>query len=98
MESQKGGTSLCGVDLMCSQLEDPYCKLSMQQTADFLANFDDDGYFPEIDSGFEQILSQYDSSSGTYPSVCQPITCATELPTTVVTTAVTTAIVKHLLS
>ena len=92
MESQEGGTSLCGVDLTCSQLEDPYRELSTQQTADFLANFDDDGYFPEIDSGFEQVLSQYDYSSGTYPSVCQPITqCATELPTAVVTTAVTTA-------
>ena len=55
-----------------SQVENPYCELSTQQIADFLANFnaESDCYFPSLDSNFEQILSQYDDS--TCPSVCQP--------------------------
>ena len=62
----------CGVDLTISQGKNPFCELSTQQIADFLANFDADGdcYFLSLDSDFEQILSQYDYS--TCPSVCQP--------------------------
>ena len=66
-ESSNGGPVLCRVELTCSQLENPYSELSTQQTADFLAKCDDDGSFPDIDSHFEQILSQYDS--GSTPSV-----------------------------
>ena len=81
---------LCRVDLTCSQVENPYRELSTQQTADFLAGFDEDVLFPRIDDEFEQVLSQYDSAS-----TIQPIlTCATELPAvTTVTTVVNTTIV-----
>ena len=50
-----------GVELTCSQLEDPYTELSMQQTADFLAHVDDDCAFPSMDADLERVLSQYDS-------------------------------------
>ena len=47
-ESNNGGTRLCGVDLTCLQLENPYSELSTQQTDEFLAQLDDDGSFPKL--------------------------------------------------
>ena len=35
-ESNNDGTRLCGVDLMCSQLENAHSELSTQQSDDFL--------------------------------------------------------------
>ena len=51
-----------GVQLTSSQIADPFREISTQQTSDFLANFDTDDHFPQLDSEFEQILSQEDSS------------------------------------
>ena len=41
---------------------DSSCDLSTQQTTEFLANFDDESYFPHIDAEFEQILTQVETS------------------------------------
>ena len=83
-ESNNGGTPLCGVDLTCSQLENPHSVLSTQQTADFIAQFDDDDSFPKIDTNFENILSQYDLFAGA--------TLSLPAATTIVSTAVTTIV------
>ena len=80
-----GDSRLCGVELTCSQLEDPYTELSTQQTADFLAHVDDDCTFPSMDAELEQVLSQYDSFNPSVPA-------ATFLSTsTTVSTVVSTA-------
>ena len=47
---------LCGVDLTCSQVDNPDCNLSTPQTADFLTRFDDDCLFPKLDYEFDQAL------------------------------------------
>lgn len=85
-EPLNGGSTVCGVNLTCSQVENPDRELSTQQTADFLSRIDDDCLFPKLDYDFEQVLSQYDSysgastmadTSGTYPSNIQPTSCVT---------------------
>ena len=83
--SNSGGSRLCGVELTCSQLEDPYTELSTQQRADLLAHVDDDCTFPSMDADLEQVLSQYDSFKPSVPA-------ATFLSTsTTVSTVVSTA-------
>ena len=51
-DSEPLDTNVCGVDLTASHVENPYRELSTQQTADFLAGFDDD-LFPKLDYDFE---------------------------------------------
>ena len=46
-----------------SQVADPHRELSMQQTIDFLANFDAESNFPQYDVKFEQVLTQIDQQS-----------------------------------
>ena len=48
-EACSSGSTLCGVDLTSSQMLD---SSSTQQTTDFLANFDDESYFPHLDAKF----------------------------------------------
>ena len=51
-EACSSGSTLCGVDLTSSQMLDSSCDLSTQQTTEFLANFDDESYFPHLDAKF----------------------------------------------
>ena len=53
-------STLCGVELTSSQIADPYRKLSTQQTCAFLAQFDGDEYFLNIDADFEQLIPHVD--------------------------------------
>ena len=48
-ELLNGGSTVCGVNLTCSQVENPDRELSTQQTADFLSRIDDDCLFPKLD-------------------------------------------------
>jgi hypothetical protein len=61
-EPLNGGSTVCRVNLTCSQVENSDCELSTQQTADFLSGIGDDSI---QDYDFEQLLSQYGSYSGT---------------------------------
>ena len=45
-DHEGGGATVCGVNLTCSQLKNPDCKLSTQQTAEFLSTYDDNWLFP----------------------------------------------------
>ena len=60
------GSTLCGVDLTSSQMLDSSCELSTQQTTDFLANFDDENYFPHFNAEFEHVLTQVETSTSQY--------------------------------
>ena len=51
------------MDLTSSQMLDPSCELSTQQATDFVANFDDQNYFPHFDAEFEQVLMQVETST-----------------------------------
>ena len=62
-EACSTGSTLCGVDLTGSQMLDPSCELSTQQVTGFLANFDDENYFPHFDAEFEQVLTQVETST-----------------------------------
>ena len=88
LDDSESGARLCGVDLSSYQLENPYTEISTQQTADFLATFDDDSSFSTIDPELEQVLSQYDSSAASNPP---SVPSATVVVSTAVTTVVSTA-------
>ena len=77
-ESENGASTLCGVDLTCSQVENPYRELSTQQTADFfllilMAIVISLTWTPILN----KFSSQYDS---TCPSVCPLKSSATKSP------------------
>ena len=63
-EACSNSATFCGVDLTSLQVLDPSSDLSTQQTADFLANFSDELYFPKLDAEFEQVLMQVETSIG----------------------------------
>ena len=62
-EACSSGSTLYGVDLTSSQMSDHSLVLCTQQTTDFLANFDDESYFPQLDAEFEQVLTQVETSA-----------------------------------
>ena len=66
------------MDLTSSQVLDPSSDLSTQQTSDFLANFNDDLYFAQLDAEFEQVLTQVETSN----SQPKPVFCCSSLPST----------------
>ena len=77
-EEACSSATLFGVDLTSSQVIDPSSDLSTQQTSDFLANFNDDLYFAQLDAEFEQVLTQVETSN----SQPKPIFCCSSLPIT----------------
>jgi hypothetical protein len=83
-EACSSGSTLCGVDLTSSQMLDPSGILCTQQTTDFLANFDDEGYFPQLDAEFEQVLTQVETSASQSVTAC---TSSVTVASTTVTTA-----------
>ena len=64
-DEETSASKLYGVELTSSQIADPYCPLSTQQTDAFLANFEDYSDFPDYDSKFEEVLMQAESSVST---------------------------------
>ena len=64
---------------------DPSCELSTQQATDFLANFDDENYFPHFDAEFEQVLTQVETSTSQY------VTASTASVTVASTTVTSTS-------
>ena len=65
-------------------MSDPSLVLCTQQTTDFLANFDDESYFPQLDAEFEQVLSQVETCAS------QSVYTANTMCTSSVTMASTT--------
>ena len=65
-EACSTGSTLCGVDLTSSQMLNPSCELSTQQVTAFLANFNNENYFPHFDAEFEQVLTHVEKSTSQY--------------------------------
>ena len=83
-EACADGSTLCGVDLTSSQMSDPSLVLCTKRTTDFLANFDDESYFPQLDAEFEQVLTQVETCAS------QSVYTANTMCTSSVTMASTT--------
>ena len=77
-EACSGGSTLCGVDLTSSQMSDHSLVLQLctQQTTDCLANFDDESYFPQLDAGFEQVLTHVETSASANTMYTSSVTIA----------------------
>ena len=84
-EACSTGSALCGVDLTSSQMLDPSCELSTQQATDFLANFDNENYFPHFDTEFEQVLTQVETSTSQYVTTSTTCTASVTMASTTVT-------------
>ena len=78
-EEACSSATLFRVDLTSSQVLDPSSDLSTQQTSGFLANFNDDLYFAQLDAEFEQILPQVEETSNSQP---KHVFCCSSLPST----------------
>ena len=50
---------VAGVELTSSQIADPSCELSTQQTSDYLAQFDNDWNFPEYDAEIKSFYASF---------------------------------------
>ena len=66
---------------------DPSCELSTQQATDFLANFNDENYFPHFDAEFEQVLTQVETSTSHVTASTMCTASVTMASTTVTSTS-----------
>ena len=76
-EAYSSGSTPCGVDLTSLQMSHHSLVLCIQQTTDFLANFDDESYFPQLDAEFKQVLTQVETSAS--QSVSASTTCTSSV-------------------
>lgn len=84
-EACSTGSTLCGVDLTSSQMLDPSCELSTQQVTGYLANLNDEKYFPHFDAEFEQVLTQVEKSTSQYVTASTTCTASVTMASTTVT-------------
>ena len=57
----------------------------LKQTTDFLANFNDENYFPHFDADFEQVLTQVETSTSQYVTASTMCTASVTMASTTVT-------------
>ena len=71
-EACSSGSTLRGGDLISSQISDHSLVLRTQQT-DFLVNFNNERYFPQLDAEFQQVSTQVETSAS--QSIAASVTC-----------------------
>ena len=84
-EACSTGSTLCGVDLTSSQMLNPSGELSTQQVTGFLANFNNENYFPHFDAEFEQVLTHVEKSTSQYVTASSTCSASVTMAYTTVT-------------